>query len=762
LSCEQNLYFCYTKFQRMKTWPFFFLNSKFLGQVLLYLLFVLSSLTFQLHAQFTSGRLVVLQAGDGSIPLSSNGNHMVFKEYSTSGTPGYSMSVPSTGTNALIIRGSALSEGHISLSEDASCIVFGGYAQSLPFANPLNTPAASTLNRGIGLVLANGTFSIGAIGASPIANGDIRGATATNSTNLWASSSSAGASYYGPANAQGNVQNSKANLRSIHVFNHQLFISSQSTAGTPSVLGIYSVGSGTPVTSAQNVSVVINTGSNSQPCQFYFNAANTICYVADSRNSGQGGVQKWVNNSNTWTLAYTLPTGTSAIGALGVVADFSGNNPKVYATTTEGNNNRLVAINDLGPTSTATTLATASLNNTVFRGLCFSPGTIPCNSPVIIGITNNSVQCSTDTLVLFPNVLGNTPLSYTWSGTGNFNSFSAPNPSITNSSSGIYSLSVSNVCGTSNAVVNININQSPTLQVNAPTICTGGSATLLVNGASTYTWSTGGNASSFTVSPLNTTVYTVTGTSSASCVSVPFITTVNVISSISLSSSSATICAGASATLQVSGASSYTWNTSSTGNLLIVSPLTNTNYTVVGSAPGCPNNASTTANVLVNPLPVINLVLPYAEVCETEFLFQISTNPPGGTLSGPGLIGTQFSPSLAGIGTHTITYTYTNVNSCTNSGSQTLSVMACTGLQNEERYVGLAVYPNPANEYLSILNLSGSLSISVRILNLTGQEIKVYLLNSVASLSVQDLEPGLYILEVRSDSKYQRLKFIRE
>jgi hypothetical protein len=118
-----------------------------------------NSILFLLHfplallAQFTPGRLVVLQAGDGSLPLSSNGNAILFKEYSTNGTPGFSLSVPSTGTNAILIRGSANSEGHLSLSEDANCIVFGAYLQSLPYASPLNSPAASSLNRGIGLVL---------------------------------------------------------------------------------------------------------------------------------------------------------------------------------------------------------------------------------------------------------------------------------------------------------------------------------------------------------------------------------------------------------------------------------------------------------------------------------------------------------------------------------------------------------------------------------------------------------------------------------
>ncbi len=727
----------------------------------------LSSILFLLNfpialfAQFTAGRLVVLQAGDGSLPLSSNGNSILFKEYSTSGTPGFSMSVPSTGTNALIIRGSANSEGHLSLSEDATCIVFGAYLQSLPYASPLNSPAASTLNRGVGLVFASGAYSLGAIGNGPFANGDIRGASATTSLNLWASSSSAGASYYGTNSTPGNVQNSKTNLRSIQVFNQQLYISSQSTAGTPSVIGIYAIGSGTPVSAPQTVSVVLATGLNSQPCQFYFNAANTICYVADSRNSASGGIQKWINSAGTWSLAYTLSTGGNPVGAMGVVADFSGNSPKVYATTSESVGNRLVAINDLGPASTASTLATASTANTIFRGLCFSPGTIPCNSPAVISITTNSASCSNDTLVLSANVVGNAPITYSWSGSGNFSTTSASITGISHASSGTYSLMVSNACGTSSAAVNLNITPSPTLQVNSSSICSGGIATLVASGATTYTWSSGSNASTFTVNPATTSVYTVMGTSSA-CVSAPFVATVNVISSISLSSTSSIICSGSSATLQVSGASSYTWNTNQTGSLLIVSPLASTTYTVIGSAPGCPNTASITANIVVNPLPEISFTLPFSEVCETETLFQFNASPGGGSFSGPGMNGNQFSPSLAGLGTHTIVYTFTDSSSCTNSMSHTISVVACTGFQNESQTSECAIYPNPVRESLTIESPSDKAVLSARILNCYGQLIKCFDIKGKTFLLVQDLPPGLYWLEINSETKHFYFKLLKE
>ena len=45
-----------------------------------------------------------------------------------------------------------------------------------------------------------------------------------------------------------------------------------------------------------------------------------------------------------------------------------------------------------------------------------------------------------------------------------------------------------------------------------------------------------------------------------------------------------------------------------------------------------------------------------------------------GTYSGSGVVGNQFYPNIAGIGSHTITYTYTDGNGCTNTATTSLTV----------------------------------------------------------------------------------------
>ncbi|MCB9047766.1 MAG: hypothetical protein H6550_16645, partial [Chitinophagales bacterium] len=91
-------------------------------------------------------------------------------------------------------------------------------------------------------------------------------------------------------------------------------------------------------------------------------------------------------------------------------------------------------------------------------------------------------------------------------------------------------------------------------------------------------------------------------------------------------------------------------------------------------ANGCSNSATNT--ITVNALPVVTLN-PFADVCVDAPAFALSGgNPAGGTYSGPGVSGGNFDPSAAGVGTHTITYIYTDANGCSNSATNTITVNA--------------------------------------------------------------------------------------
>lgn len=100
------------------------------------------------------------------------------------------------------------------------------------------------------------------------------------------------------------------------------------------------------------------------------------------------------------------------------------------------------------------------------------------------------------------------------------------------------------------------------------------------------------------------------------------------------------------------------------------------NYTITYnySSSGC--NGTSTAIIQVLPVPAASVSSPVpGPWCVMEPGFILTTIPAtGGSLSGQGLSGNIFQPSLAGVGNHVITYTYTGSNGCSNSSSITLSV----------------------------------------------------------------------------------------
>ena len=90
---------------------------------------------------------------------------------------------------------------------------------------------------------------------------------------------------------------------------------------------------------------------------------------------------------------------------------------------------------------------------------------------------------------------------------------------------------------------------------------------------------------------------------------------------------------------------------------------------------GC--TASGTFTISVKPLPEITFPT-YQPVCVLDNPFALTATPAGGTFTGNGVVNGIFNPSIAGAGTHTITYTYTDQFGCTNSAQFNIVVTPAT------------------------------------------------------------------------------------
>ena len=203
--------------------------------------------------------------------------------------------------------------------------------------------------------------------------------------------------------------------------------------------------------------------------------------------------------------------------------------------------------------------------------------------------------------------------------------------------------------------------------------------------------------------PIGTTVVTYTATdASSNTASCSFNVTVDPIPNGTISLSPSPICLGDQTTLTFTftsgqapfnvivtdGVNNYNVNGISSGATLNVTPPTTVTYSYVQiqDASGCSRTSSFlgTAQVIVTPLPSVSFTGLNPVYCETNALATLTGNQNGGTFTSSGLGVTnlggglaEFDPSVAGpTGPYTVTYTYTDLNNCTDSDAQQVSVDA--------------------------------------------------------------------------------------
>jgi gliding motility-associated-like protein len=267
--------------------------------------------------------------------------------------------------------------------------------------------------------------------------------------------------------------------------------------------------------------------------------------------------------------------------------------------------------------------------------------------------------------------------TYSWSPATGLSSTTGATVTANPSATTTYTITGTSAAGcTGTTTVTVTVNPLPVTTVNSPTICPGQTATLTAGGATTYSWTAGLSSttgSTVTGSPGTTTSYTVTGTS-LGCSSTA-VATITIGASITPTVNSPTICVGQTATLNASGATTYTWTaglSSTTGSSVTGSPATTTSYTVTGTAGGCSGTA--VATITVNPLPTIS-VAPITICAGTPGTLNASGAASYTWAPGTGLSATTGASVTANpAATTTYTVTGTSASGCVNTTTVTVTV----------------------------------------------------------------------------------------
>ena len=406
---------------------------------------------------------------------------------------------------------------------------------------------------------------------------------------------------------------------------------------------------------------------------------------------------------------------------------------------------------------------------------CSTASSVVAPSSIVVAIFTNSTVCVGDSTTFTDNSTTSTGTITGWS--WNFgdpasapnNTSALQNPSHLFSTAGTYNVTLiataSNGC-TNTASTTITVNPLPVLTTitTAATICIGGNTIITASGATTYTWMPGNlTGASIIVAPIATTTYTITGTNSNGCVNTTTTTiTVNPFPVVTTTTTATSICIGGNSIILASGATTYNWMPGNlAGTTITISPTTTTTYTVTGTdANGCVNTTTTT--ITVNPLPTIQVIASSQVYCTTDLVGLLSGNPSGGLWNGPGVVGNTFDPSVAGFGFHTVVYTYTDNNSCTNTASLLMTVNACVGINEITNGNLFSVYPNPATNEINVKADASLLGAAYTVIDNVGKVVltgKIISENTIIELG--NLSSGVYMLNI-GDNLKQTFKVIKE
>ena len=357
------------------------------------------------------------------------------------------------------------------------------------------------------------------------------------------------------------------------------------------------------------------------------------------------------------------------------------------------------------------------------------------NEPPIADFSISSGSVCVGNAITFTDASDNSPSTWVWSITGPTNYTSSDqNPSFTFSTAGTYSVSltVSNNYGSDDLSQSdvIVINSNPEFVINdIDPSCYGSQDGMMsiavTNGTTNNQYSIGGATQSSNVfTNLMASTYTITVIDGNTCFTMDEVTLTQ--PEQITGSSTIEICPGEATVVfgqDVNSAGTYT--------------------DVFASASGC--DSTHNIEVIVNELPTISFgVFTSDTVYLDAGLINIgNVSPIGGEFSGDGVFSNMFNPAFAGVGTHEITYTYTdNFTGCSASEVFTFVVLDLnTGLNTLNH--SYSIYPNPVTNQL---NVEGNDIEVINVWSSLGQLMTST--NNQKQLDFSQMASGIYIIEL--------------
>lgn len=277
--------------------------------------------------------------------------------------------------------------------------------------------------------------------------------------------------------------------------------------------------------------------------------------------------------------------------------------------------------NPVIPNSQANATGVYNVTATVLGCPSNSAGvSVAVNAIPNVSVSGDNEICFGETTTLIANGAN----TYSWNnGTNTPNNIVGPSTTTTYNVTGTSSAG----CVSAPTPYQVTVNSVPNVNLGPDTVvCDQYLLNAGTGGTLSYAWNTGAGTQTLPVT--STGNYQVTVTNVDSCISVDNVNvTIDVTPLVSIVADTV-ICDGDNTTLFAVGASSYSWSTGDNNASTVVSPTSNTTYSVIGNSPlGC-QAPPEFVTVTVNPVPVVSLG-PDLTVCDSATI----DAGPGGTLS---------------------------------------------------------------------------------------------------------------------------------
>jgi len=686
---------------------------------------------------------------------------------------GQSFTITPSGANTYTIQGgSAIKTPTATTNYTVSGTSAAGCVSSTFATSSITVNTTPTITVNSGSICSGQSFTITPGGANTYTT---QGGSAVKTPTTGASYTVAGTSSAGCVSSTFATSSITVNTTPTITVNSGSICSSQSFTITPGGANTYTIQGGSAVKTPTTSASYTVAGTSSAGCvsstfatsSITVNTTPTITVNSGNICSGQsftitpggantytiqgGGAIKTPTTNTTYTVigastagcvSNSPATSTITVNAVPTISVNGGVicSGQSFTITPSGANTYTIQGGSAIKTPTATTNYTVS--GTSAAGCIsstFATSSITVNTTPTIAVNSGSI-CLGQSFTITPGGAN----TYTFSN-GN-----VVNPT-TNTTYTVTGTGLNGCVNSTGVISSVTVNTTPTITIANGAICLGNSFTLSPSGANSFTFSSGSSI----VSPTTTTSYSVSGTSSAGCITnTPAIVTVTVASTLNVAiTGNNTICGGDVVNLTANGATTYTWSTGAISSTIAPSPASNTTYSVIGASGSCSNTA--VISVTVNTLPTINATTSNTLMCTG----QIATLTASGASTytwNPG--GASASISVSPTVTTTYTIDGTDANGCSNMATVTQSVSLCTGINQITNSINaMTLFPNPCANNITVQ---------------TDEDIQVaYIFNTLGGLvqtentktfSVEKLSSGIYIMHVKTEKGTGTIRFIKE